>query len=106
MVSALRHLRRRASLGSGLAALALVGFVLPSRGAGGEPSPLTPVDLLCDSMVNPLGVDSTPPRLSWQLRGDGQRGLRQGAWRRPRSPARDALERGQGALLDTGAVGV
>ena len=104
MVSALRHLRRRASLGSGLAALALVGFVLPSRGAGGEPSPLTPVDLLCDSMVNPLGVDSTPPRLSWQLRGDGQRGLRQGAWRVLVSSSREALERDQGDLWDSGRV--
>src|SRR6266568_4571195 len=104
MVSALRHLRRRASLGSGLAALALVGFVLPSRGAGGEPSPLTPVDLLCDSMVNPLGVDSTPPRLSWQLRGDGQRGLRQGAWRVLVSSSRERLDRDAGDLWDSGRV--
>ena len=39
-----------------------------------------PVELRCDWMVDPLGVDSAPPRLSGKLQGDGTRGLRQSAW--------------------------
>ena len=39
---------------------------------------LTPVDLRCDYAVNPLGVDSSRPRLFWKLAG-GERGARQTA---------------------------
>ena len=46
----------------------------PSAGAA-----LAPVDLRCDYAVNPLGVDSAPPRLIWKLAGD-ERGLRQTAY--------------------------
>ena len=34
---------------------------------------LNPVDLRCDFVQNPLGVDSATPRLSWKLAGTGQR---------------------------------
>ena len=30
---------------------------------------LMPVDLRCDYAVNPLGMDSQNPRLSWKLEG-------------------------------------
>jgi hypothetical protein len=40
---------------------------------------LVPVDLRCDYAVNPLGVDSAAPQLSWQLAGGG-RGARQTAY--------------------------
>jgi hypothetical protein len=33
--------------------------------------PLHPYSLECESAVNPLGVDSPQPRLSWKLEGDG-----------------------------------
>ncbi|HEX3730739.1 MAG TPA: hypothetical protein VHV47_13090, partial [Opitutaceae bacterium] len=42
-------------------------------------SRLRAVDLQCDAMSAPLGVDSPLPRLSWKLQGSG-RGLRQLAW--------------------------
>src|ERR1700744_1331859 len=32
---------------------------------------LTPVDLRCEYAVDPLGVDSETPRLSWKLDGSG-----------------------------------
>src|SRR6266404_3901554 len=38
-----------------------------------------PVHLKCDSLVNPLGIDSKEPRLSWQLRDD-RYGARQTAY--------------------------
>ena len=31
---------------------------------------ITPVDLRCEYLVNPLGIDNTSPRLSWKLLGD------------------------------------
>jgi hypothetical protein len=33
---------------------------------------LKPLDLRCDYAVNPLGIDSNPPRLFWKLDGTGQ----------------------------------
>jgi alpha-L-rhamnosidase len=38
-----------------------------------------PVQLKCDSLVNPLGIDSKAPMLSWQLR-DERFGARQTAY--------------------------
>jgi hypothetical protein len=57
-----------------------LGILLATlTGAGAVCAALTPVDLRCDYAVNPLGVDSAPPRLFWQLAGDA-RGLRQSAY--------------------------
>ena len=67
-------------------------------------SPLVPVELRCDGMAEPLGVDSTPPRLSWQLRGDGSRGLRQRAWRVLASSSLDGLNSERGDVWDSGRV--
>jgi hypothetical protein len=62
------------------------------------------MELRCDGMVNPLGVDSSPPRLSWQLRGDGSRGLRQQAWRVLAASSREKLADDAGDLWDSGRV--
>lgn len=69
----------------------------------GSPSALAPAALLCDGVVDPLGVDSTPPRLSWQLRGEGQ-GLRQSAWQVVVSSSLEGLERERGDVWDSGRV--
>lgn len=55
-------------------------------------------------MVDPLGVDAAPPRLSWQLKGDGRRGLRQSAWQVLAASSRDGLDSDQGDVWDSGAV--
>jgi alpha-L-rhamnosidase len=55
-------------------------------------------------MTDPLGVDSTPPRLSWQLRGDGSRGLRQSAWQVLVSSSLADLSRERGEVWDSGRV--
>lgn len=39
----------------------------------------TPVNLTCEYLVNPLGIDATHPRLSWQL-SDTRSGARQSAY--------------------------
>ena len=72
--------------------------------AAAERSPLIPVELRCDWMLDPLGVDSAPPRLSWQLQGDGSRGLRQSVWQVLASSSRDGLEHDQGDVWDSGSV--
>jgi alpha-L-rhamnosidase len=88
-----------------LIALALLsGVVAPRAVAADGSSGLTPLGLRCDWMVDPLGVDSSPPRLSWQLEGDGRRGLRQKAWQVlvASSPERLTAERGD--VWDSGRV--
>lgn len=64
---------------------------------------LTPVDLRCDYAVNPLGVDSQPPRLFWKL-DSTQRGARQTAYEILVSSSPAALARNNGNLWDSGKV--
>lgn len=82
----------------GSALLTLIAFA-PRE----SPGSLAPVALRCDGIVDPLGIDSAPPRLSWQLRGEGQ-GLRQGAWQVLVSSSLDGLERNRGDVWDSGRV--
>ncbi len=87
----------------GVALLILVGLSVvaaPTAAAGS----LTPLDLRCDWMVDPLGVDSAPPRLSWKLQGDGTRGLKQGAWRILVASSPERLAKDEGDLWDSGRV--
>lgn len=66
---------------------------------------LAPTRLRCEYRVNPLGVDSLQPRLSWILQAAPQaRGVRQTAYHLlvASSPAR--LAEGHGDVWDSGAV--
>jgi alpha-L-rhamnosidase len=60
-------------------------------------------NLRCEYRSNPLGIDSAPPRLSWQLAAD-QRGARQTAYqvRAAASPAH--LAAGHPLLWDSGQI--
>lgn len=42
-------------------------------------SSYTPVDLRCEYLTNPLGIDASNPRMTWRLE-DGRQGSRQTAW--------------------------
>ena len=64
-------------------------------------SPVTPVELRCDCAENPLGVDSSPPRLFWQLVGP-ERGLFQTAYQILVASSAKLLARDQGDLWDSG----
>ncbi len=57
--------------------------------------------LRCDFSVNPLGVDSSPPQLSWEVTSP-QRGARQTAWHVLVASSQDALDAGLGDLWDSG----
>lgn len=88
----------------GLAA-SLIGQVdtTPAAPNAEENSELEVVELRCDGMVDPLGVDSTPPRLSWQLRGRG-RSQRQTAWQILVARSAKTLLDNSGDLWDSGQV--
>jgi alpha-L-rhamnosidase len=83
-------------------ALASVGFRagLVAR-ADGTPGRLEPYELRCDSAEDPLGIDSSPPRLSWKLRSE-VRGQRQTAWQVLAASTIDRLDGNEGDLWDSG----
>jgi alpha-L-rhamnosidase len=64
---------------------------------------LTPVDLRCDYAINPLGVDSNPPRLFWKLESR-ERGARQTAYEILVASSPDKLAQNEGDLWDSGKV--
>ena len=101
-LSAEGRLRSRSLFGGAVLTLLALAPGVRSAAAA-ERSPSLPVELRCDWMADPLGVDSAPPRLSWQLQGDGSRGLRQSAWQVLVSSSRDGLERDQGDVWDSGS---
>jgi alpha-L-rhamnosidase len=88
----------RAASGWGLVLLGLLaGF---SAGAA-----LNPVRLRTEYLGDPLGIDATAPRLSWQVTSAaGERGQVQTAYRILVAGERERLDRGRGDLWDTGKV--
>lgn len=64
------------------------------------------VDLRCEYLKDPLGIDGTKPRLSWRLETDdvASRGTRQAGFRILVSASPEALARDQGDLWDSGEV--
>ncbi len=61
------------------------------------------VNLTCESLTNPLGMDVAQPRLSWMLQ-DSTRGQKQTAYQVLVSDTRDALEQDRGDLWDSGKI--
>ncbi len=64
---------------------------------------LTPRALRCEYLVNPLGIDSQRPRLSWTLAGEG-RAQSQSAYRILVSRSSEGLSEGRADLWDSGRV--
>jgi alpha-L-rhamnosidase len=84
--------------------LALMSF-LPLAVFGAEAG-LRPVDLRCEYLKSPLGIDSVRPRLGWALESTdpGLRGQAQSAFRILVASRRDLLDAGRGDLWDSGRV--
>ncbi len=61
------------------------------------------VNLTCESLTNPLGMDVAQPRLGWILQGS-TRGQKQTAYQVLVSVSEKTLEANQGALWDSGRV--
>ncbi|HEX7960804.1 MAG TPA: glycoside hydrolase family 78 protein [Terriglobales bacterium] len=72
---------------------------MPSAGASG----LQVVDLRCEYKINPLGIDSPAPRLSWRLEGTA-RGIAQTAYQIRVAETESALRTGKPLIWDSGFV--
>lgn len=99
--------------------LAAIVLVLPSEGSLSaqralEPANQTvapsaniwPHNLRCESIVDPLGIQSLQPTLSWtvEARERGARGLRQTAYRVLVSSSRESLADDQADVWDSGKI--
>jgi len=73
------------------------GQAVPSSGD------LIPAGLRCENIVNPLGVDSASPRLSWKLES-ATRGRSQAAFQILAACSAENLDRDEGDLWDSGKV--
>src|ERR1035437_6689340 len=66
-------------------------------------SPLHPVELRCEYLVNPLGIDTPRPRFQWVLDSQpGERGRRQTAYQILVAATEASLRTGKGDLWDSG----
>ena len=66
-------------------------------------SPCKPVGLVTEFLKNPLGVETTSPRLSWRIE-DARKGARQTAYRIVAASSAGKLESEEYDLWDTGRV--
>jgi alpha-L-rhamnosidase len=64
---------------------------------------ITITDLRCESLVNPVGIDATQPRLSWILNSN-ERGARQTAYQVLVASSPAKLKAGQGDWWDSSRV--
>src|SRR5262245_60642751 len=71
-----------------------------------QPPSLEPVELTCEGLVDPLGIDVLRPELSWKLRSlsPEARGEGESAYRVLVASEPEALERDAGDLWDSGEV--
>ena len=65
-----------------------------------------PAELRCEYLIDPLGIDVTKPRLSWQLQATdaGRRGQRQTAYQVIVASTKALLDQGRGDLWSSGTV--
>ncbi len=76
--------------------------LLPQLGSAQTPFS-KPVRLKCDSLVNPLGIDSRAPMLSWQLQ-DARMGARQTAYEIQVASSAALLGAGKPDVWDSGRI--
>ena len=69
-------------------------------------STLVPQRLRCEHLVNPLGIDTRHPRLSWEVRASdpAARGLAQTAYQVLVASSPELLAEGRADLWDSGRV--
>jgi len=78
----------------------LLAALLLSATASGD---VTVKYLRCEYLVDPIGIDETAPRLSWEV-ASLERGEKQTAWQVLVASTPEALAAGQGDLWDSGKV--
>ncbi|MGI8907975.1 MAG: family 78 glycoside hydrolase catalytic domain [Candidatus Sumerlaeaceae bacterium] len=72
-------------------------------GAQGLPPACRAVDLKCEYMTQPLGIEVTAPRFSWRIE-DSRRGARQTSYRILVASTPELLERNKADLWDSGKI--
>jgi len=89
-----------------LLGMACAGFILNLPGATSRAVSVTPVELRCEYLKEPLGLDVATPRLSWQLQATdaGARGQRQVAYQILVASGEDMLRQDKADLWDSGTV--
>ncbi|HWS01420.1 MAG TPA: glycoside hydrolase family 78 protein [Prolixibacteraceae bacterium] len=80
--------------------LLLISLLFLSLKPGAQPMP---VNMKCEHLVNPLGIDAPNPRLSWQL-DDARNGAGQSDYQIVAGTDSSAVANGQGAIWDTRRV--
>ena len=100
-----KHFHLVASLVLNIAAVGTLGWGSMSapHAYAAAPSALAITNLRCEYATNPLGLGTTAPRLSWELRSDA-RGERQTAYQIVVAQSEVELEAGSNAVWDTGKV--
>ena len=68
-----------------------------------ESKPVVPCNLRCEYLVNPLGIDVSMPRLSWQLYSE-RRGQKQTGYQILVASSREKLDEDEGDLWDSGRI--
>ena len=68
-----------------------------------SPSATRVVQLRCEYLTNPLGIDTPDPRLSWIIESN-ERGVSQSAYQVLAASSEVALRKGPADLWDTGKV--
>jgi alpha-L-rhamnosidase len=74
-----------------------------SPGTSENAKALSPANLRCEYLENPLGIDALKPRLSWKL-DSSVRGQKQTAYRILAASSQEKLNNNVGDLWDTGKV--
>src|SRR5262245_41455446 len=77
--------------------------IAPGHDAGSSAGPAAPANLRCEYLVNPLGIDRTTPRLSWEM-VDARRGAMQNARQILVADNPELLDHDVGNLWDSGKV--
>jgi alpha-L-rhamnosidase len=80
----------------------LLGSLYGMVGIGAQEA-MTPTDLQCEHLVNPLGIDATHPRFSWKLQSSRQ-GVTQHSYRIIVGTDSLAVAQGKGNSWDSGIV--
>jgi alpha-L-rhamnosidase len=68
-----------------------------------DTKPVTPLNLRCEYLVDPLGIDVVRPRLSWVLQSE-ERGQKQTGYQILVASSGEELDEGEGDLWDSGKV--
>jgi alpha-L-rhamnosidase len=97
-------MRRRAVIRAMIAlSLIALAWTFATSAEIANAADVTVDNLRCEHLRDPLGIDATRPRLSWQLKST-ERGVRQAAYQILVATSAAKLDAGQGDLWDSGRV--